>query len=94
MEALRGMRYKLRMMGVTLSGCSYVYGDKMSVIHNTQLPESTLRKKSNSICYHAVCESVEMGDTKTAHIYTHDNGSELLTKVLYGTKRKIFVGNN
>ena len=79
------------MMGVTFSVCSYVYGDNMSVIHNTQQPESTLRKKSNSICYHSVSESVSIGDTKTAQIYTHDNSSDLLTKVLYGSKRKKFV---
>lgn len=36
MEALRGIRYKLRMMGVELAGPSYIYGDNMSVIrHNT-----------------------------------------------------------
>lgn len=51
MEALRGLRYKLRMMGIPLSGPSYIYGDNMSVIHNTQRPESTLKKKSNAICY-------------------------------------------
>ena len=49
-EAVRGIRYKLRMMGVKISGPTYVYGDNMSVIHNTQRPESTLKKKSNSIC--------------------------------------------
>ena len=80
------------MMGGTLSGWSYVYGDNMYVIRNTQQPESNLRKKLNSICYHAVCESVEMGDTKTSHIFTHDNSSNLLTKVLYGAKRKKFIG--
>ena len=61
MEAMRGLSYKLRIMGVQISGSTYVYGDNMSVIHNTQLPESTLRKKSNSICYHAVHESVALG---------------------------------
>ena len=55
MESLRGLRYKLRMMGVRILGPSYIYGDNMSVIHNTQRPESMLEKKSNSICYHAVC---------------------------------------
>ena len=66
-EKLRGLRYKLRMMGVPISGCSYVYGDNMSVIHNTQRPESTLKKKSNAICYHFVRESVAMGETLTCH---------------------------
>ena len=33
-EALRGIRYKLRMMGVPLNGPTYIYGDNMSVIYN------------------------------------------------------------
>ncbi len=56
MELLRGLQYKLRMMGVGISGPSYIYGDNMLVIPNTQQPESMLKKKSNSICYHAVQE--------------------------------------
>jgi hypothetical protein len=40
-EALRGIQYKLRMMGVPIAGLTYVYGNNMSVIHNTQQPEST-----------------------------------------------------
>ena len=50
METARGLRYKLCMMGVPLSGPTLMYGDNMSVIYNTQRPESTLKKKSNSIC--------------------------------------------
>ena len=37
-EALRGIRFKLRMMGVKIDGPTYVYGDNMSVIHNTSNP--------------------------------------------------------
>ena len=48
-ENLRGIRYKLRMMGIPISGPSYVYGDNMSVVTNASRPESTLKKKSNSI---------------------------------------------
>ena len=54
METLRGLHYKLRMMGVEDPNPSYIYGDNMSIIHNTQRPESTLKKKSKSVCYHAV----------------------------------------
>jgi hypothetical protein len=61
-ETCRGLRYKLRMMGVTLRGPTFVYGDNMSVVHNTQRPESVLKKKSHSICYHAVRESDAMGE--------------------------------
>ena len=35
-EALQGIRYKLHMLGVPIAGPTYVYGDNMSVIHNTQ----------------------------------------------------------
>jgi len=90
-ECLRGLRYKLRMMGVPISGPSYIYGDNMSVIHNTQRPESTLKKKSNSICYHLVRESVAMGESLTSHISTHDNLSDILTKVTFGAKRRKLV---
>ena len=63
MEILQGIRYKLRMMVVPISGPSYIYGDKMSFIYNNQRPESTLKKKSNYICYHAVCEFFAMGES-------------------------------
>ena len=33
-DALQGLSYKLRMMGIPISCPSYIYGDKMSVIHN------------------------------------------------------------
>ena len=39
MEALRGLRHKLRMMGVPIVGSSYVIGDNQSVIFNTSRPE-------------------------------------------------------
>ena len=50
-EALRGIRYKLRMMGVPLTGPAYIFGNIMSVIYNISRPESTPKKKSNSICH-------------------------------------------
>jgi hypothetical protein len=61
-ETTRGLRYKLRMMGVAIDVSTYVYGNNMSVVHNTQRPEYVLKKKRNSICYHAVRESVTMGE--------------------------------
>ena len=44
-EALRGIRYKMRMMVVPLTGPTYVYGNNMSVIYNTSQHELTLRRK-------------------------------------------------
>ena len=88
MEAVRGLRYKLRMMGVPLSGPTHVYGDNMSVIHNTSKPESSLKKKSNSICYHAVREAVAMGELLTTHIPTQHNPADLATKVIPGGQKR------
>lgn len=48
-EYIRGLRYKLRMMGIPCQEPSFIYGDNQSVLYNTKLPESTLKKKSNSI---------------------------------------------
>ena len=90
-ETLRGIRYKLRMMGVEVTGPSYIYGDNMSVINNTSKPESILKKKSNSICYHFVREAVAMKEALTAHIPTLENVADLFTKVLYGGKRRNLV---
>jgi hypothetical protein len=83
-EAARGLRYKLRMMGIEIDGPTYTYGDNMSVIHNTQRPESTLKKKSNAICYHFMRESVAMGETLTGHVKSEDNPADICTKVIPG----------
>jgi hypothetical protein len=87
-ETCRGLRYELRMMGVALSGPTYVYGDNMSVVHNTQQPESVLKKKSNSICYHAVRESAVMGDSIIGHVPSVDNPADICTKVVTGGQKR------
>ncbi len=76
-DTLRGLSYQLRMMGVAIDGATRVYGDNMSVIKNTSMPESTLNKKSNAICYHAVRESVAMGETLMAPIPGTENPQTL-----------------
>ena len=81
------------MMGVAITGPTYIYGDNMLVIHNTQWPESTLKKKSNQICYHFVRESVAMGESLTTHVPTADNPADLATKLIPGgQKRNQLVG--
>ena len=81
---LRELWYKLCMMGIPISGPSLVYGNNMLVIHNTQWPESLLKKKCNFICYHGIHESIAMCKTLTTHVPTTENYADLLTKVLYG----------
>jgi hypothetical protein len=83
-ETCRGLRYKLRMMGVTLSAPIFVYGETMSVLHNTQRPASVLKKKANSICYHAVRDSAAMGESIIGHVTSVDNPADICTKVVSG----------
>ena len=88
MEHIRGLRYKLRMMGVPVEGPAYVYGDNMSVIYNTSRPESTLKKKANSVCYHAIRESAAMGEVITTHVPTQNNPADICTKVISGGQKR------
>ena len=55
-DTLRCLRYKLRMMGIPISGSSCIYGHNMSVVHNRSRQDPVLRQKMYSVCYHAVHE--------------------------------------
>ena len=91
-EYLRGLRYKLRMMGIPCEFPSYIFGDNQSVLVNSTVPESMLRKKSSSIAYHFVRECVAADECRIAYISTHDNIADLLTKPLRaGEKRTRFI---
>jgi hypothetical protein len=83
-EMLRGLRYKLRMMGVPIAGPSYVYCDNNSVVMNSTSPASTLKKKSNSIAYHAVRWAVAADELRVTHVSSEDNVADILTKPLPG----------
>ena len=81
------------MMGISISGLSCINGENMSVIHNIFRPESVLSKKSNSICYHAVHESVAIRENLVGHIPSKTNVADLMTKVLHGRKWEYLVSN-
>ena len=56
------------------------------------ISDLTLKKKSQSIAYHYVHEGVARDEWRTAYVNTHDNESDLLTKLLpHGEKRMGFV---
>jgi hypothetical protein len=92
-EMLRGLKYKIHMMGIPLSGPMSIYGDNKSQVTNSSRPESTLKKKCNSICYHAIRESVAiaMGETLLIHIRNGENLADFLTKTTSGAKRRKLV---
>jgi hypothetical protein len=53
-EKLQGLHYKLCMMGIPLTGPSYIFADNKSQVTNATIPELTLKKKCYFICYHVV----------------------------------------
>ena len=91
-EYVRGLRYKLRMMGIPCELPTFIYGDNKLVLANTTVPDSTLKKKSNSIAYHFVQEGCARDEWRMAYMNTHVNPADLLTKPLpSGEKRRRFV---
>ena len=91
-EYVRGLRFKLRMMGITVNEPAFVFGDNQSVLANTTSPASTLKKRSNAIAYHFVREGCARDEWRTAYINTHENVADLLTKPLpSGEKRTRFI---
>ncbi len=92
-KMLRGLRYKIHMMRIPLSGPTYIFGDNKSQVTNSSRPESTLKKKCNPIFYHTIHKSVAMGETLLMHIRTGENLAYFLTKVTSGAKcRKLVSG--
>ena len=82
------------MMGIPVEGPMCIYRDNQSVLANTTIPDSTLKKKSQSIAYHFVCEGVARDERRISYVNTHDNEADLLTNQLpHGEKRKGFVSN-
>ncbi|KAL7460358.1 hypothetical protein ACHAXS_000815 [Conticribra weissflogii] len=81
------------MMGVAIDNDSYIYGDNTSVVNITSKPESTLNKKSNTVSYHTLRDTLAMGETLTAHISCAENPVDLMTKVLSGSKHQYLVQN-
>ena len=79
-EYVRGLRYKLRSMGIPVDDCTYIFGDNQSVLANTTTPHSQLKKKSNSVAYHHCREGAAFDEWRTTYINTHLNPSDLLTK--------------
>ena len=77
---IKGLYYKLQMMGIPVIDCAYILGDNQSVLKNTTSPYSKLKKESNSIAYHHVHEGVACDKWRTTYIKTDNNRANLCTK--------------
>ena len=81
-EQIEALRYKLRMFGVPLEGPTNIFCDNELVFKNASIPDSTLKKKHTSICYHRSREAVAAGTVQIAKEGTTTNLSDLFTKPL------------
>ena len=90
-ESVQALRYKLRMMGVPIDGPAHVRCDNMSVVNNTSVPASTLKKKNNAIAYHFVRENVAMDVLEVHYQESKGNLADCLTKVQAGPVRQRLV---
>mmetsp|Transcript_30594 Transcript_30594/g.40655 ORF Transcript_30594/g.40655 Transcript_30594/m.40655 type:complete len:148 (-) Transcript_30594:278-721(-) len=75
MEYIRGLRYKLRMMGMPVEGPAFIFGDNQSVLANSSKPGYLVREGTAADEWCITC------------INTNDNVADLLTKPLGGGEK-------
>ena len=75
-------RYKLRMLGMEVERTSMMVGDNMSVVLNTTLPSSQLKKKNQSCNYHRIREMIAAKVATYGHIISTENVADVCTKPL------------
>ena len=81
-ELIMEMRYTLRSLGVPLDGPALMLRNNHSVVLNTTVPSSTLKKKHNACAYHRVREAIAAKILRFAHIASNENYADVLTKAL------------
>ena len=87
-EHIEPLRYKLHMFGIPIEGPTNVFCDNEAVFKSTTIPESTLKKKHNSICYHRCREAVAARVMRVAKEGTLTNLADLFTKPLMQSVRE------
>jgi hypothetical protein len=84
-ELILEVRYMLRSLGEALDGPSLMLGDNMSVVLNTTVPSSIL-KKHNTIAYDRVKEAIAARIMRFAYIKSEENLSDVLKNYLSNDK--------
>ena len=81
-ETILTYRTMLRLMGANVEKKSLLLGDNKSVVINTTVPSSVLKKKHCALSYHKVREMIACNILNFAHIDSSQNYSDILTKAL------------
>ena len=90
-EHVEELRYKLRMFAIPIEGPTNVFCDNEAVFKNTSIPDSTLKKKHASICYHRAREAVAARTMWVAKEGTATNLADLFTKPLTDSRRAFLL---
>ena len=85
---IRGLRFKLSMMGIPSTEPAYIYGDNQLVLEKKTMTHSVLKKKSNSTTYHFVREGSAKDEWRTTYVNKNEKPADIMTKPLpSGEKR-------
>jgi hypothetical protein len=70
------------MVGVPIDGPALLLGDNSSVVLNTSVPSSVLKKKHHACAYHRVREAIAGNIMRFVHIPGTTNYADVLSKPL------------
>ena len=90
-EMLDSLIYKLKMLGVPISGPVRIFYDKKSVVKSSTFPDSALKNKHCSIVYHKIREAVAQLTYLIYYEKPSTNLANLFAKVLSATKRESLI---
>jgi len=69
-------------MGIPIEAPCLMFYDNETVLHNSTIPEYTLKKKHNAIAYHRVREAVASTILKIGYIPSNNNLVDMFTNPL------------
>ena len=90
-EHIEALCYKLQMFGIPIEGPTNVFCDNEAGFKNTSIPDSTLKKKHTSICYHPAREAVAICTLQVAKEGTVTNMADLFMKPLTDLRRAFLL---
>ena len=85
-EQIESLHYKLRMFGIPVEDPTNVFCNNIPIFKNMTIPDSTLKKKHTSICYHRSRDAVALGTMQVAKEDMATNLADLFTKPLVETR--------
>ena len=81
-ELILEYRFKLGMMGANMEESALMLGDNKSVVLNTTMPSSVLKKKHCAVSYHKIREMIACKVLRFSSISSEQNYADVLTKPL------------